>query len=147
MATLRGSLGDDAPEAAGGAVELGRAAGVDGLQVGAGAEHGTGVGEDADPDVVVGLHAVDGGLELFGDLTVDGVAGLRTVDGDDGDVAAGLVLDHRADGSLRRVPGRDDEGASDDEGRLCCPYCDSYEVDRLYLASLRVDSCVCASCV
>lgn len=34
----------------------------------------------------------------------------------------------------------------DADGRLCCPYCDSYEVDRLYLASLRVDSCVCASC-
>jgi len=32
------------------------------------------------------------------------------------------------------------------EGRLRCPYCDSYEVDRLYLASLRVDSCVCTSC-
>ena len=32
------------------------------------------------------------------------------------------------------------------QGRLQCPYCDSYEIDRLYLASLRVDSCVCSSC-
>ena len=32
------------------------------------------------------------------------------------------------------------------QGRLQCPYCDSYEVDRLYLASLRIDSCVCTSC-
>lgn len=32
------------------------------------------------------------------------------------------------------------------QGRLQCPYCDSYEIDRLYLASLRVDSCVCTSC-
>ena len=31
-------------------------------------------------------------------------------------------------------------------GRLQCPYCDSYEIDRLYLASMRVDSCVCTSC-
>ena len=32
------------------------------------------------------------------------------------------------------------------QGRLQCPYCDSYEIDRLYLASMRVDSCVCTSC-
>ncbi len=32
------------------------------------------------------------------------------------------------------------------EGRLQCPFCESYDIDRLYLASLRVDSCVCASC-
>ncbi len=44
------------------------------------------------------------------------------------------------------MPGREDDGASAEEGRLRCPYCDSYEVDRLYLASLRVDSCICASC-
>ncbi|MGE3619481.1 MAG: hypothetical protein AB7L84_03370 [Acidimicrobiia bacterium] len=36
----------------------------------------------------------------------------------------------------------------DDEenGHLQCPFCHAYEVDRLYLASLRLDSCVCASC-
>jgi len=32
------------------------------------------------------------------------------------------------------------------EGHLACPFCESYEVDRLYLASLDVDSCVCGSC-
>jgi len=29
---------------------------------------------------------------------------------------------------------------------LQCPFCEAYEVERLYLASLRVDSCACASC-
>lgn len=33
-----------------------------------------------------------------------------------------------------------------DTGRLQCPYCDAYAVDRLYLAALRIDSCVCDSC-
>lgn len=33
-----------------------------------------------------------------------------------------------------------------DPGRLQCPYCDAFEIDRLYLASLAVDSCICASC-
>jgi hypothetical protein len=27
-----------------------------------------------------------------------------------------------------------------------CPYCESFEVDRLYLASLNLDSCVCLAC-
>jgi hypothetical protein len=27
-----------------------------------------------------------------------------------------------------------------------CPYCESFEVDRLYLASLKLDSCVCLAC-
>jgi hypothetical protein len=27
-----------------------------------------------------------------------------------------------------------------------CPYCESFDVDRLYLASLRLDSCVCLAC-
>lgn len=27
-----------------------------------------------------------------------------------------------------------------------CPFCDSYDVDRLYLGSLDVDSCACAAC-
>lgn len=31
-------------------------------------------------------------------------------------------------------------------GHLQCPFCEAYEVDRLYLASLRLDSCACASC-
>jgi hypothetical protein len=33
-----------------------------------------------------------------------------------------------------------------DAGHFQCPYCDSFEVDRLYLASLRLDSCVCLTC-
>ena len=27
-----------------------------------------------------------------------------------------------------------------------CPYCSSFDVDRLYLASLRLDSCACLTC-
>ncbi|GAC1536585.1 MAG: hypothetical protein NVS3B12_19710 [Acidimicrobiales bacterium] len=29
---------------------------------------------------------------------------------------------------------------------LSCPFCASYDVDRLYLASLGYDSCDCATC-
>lgn len=29
---------------------------------------------------------------------------------------------------------------------LQCPFCETYEVERLYLASLRLDSCACTSC-
>ncbi|MGH9184696.1 MAG: hypothetical protein ACRD0U_02595 [Acidimicrobiales bacterium] len=31
-------------------------------------------------------------------------------------------------------------------GHLQCPYCNSYEIERLYLASLRLDTCACESC-
>lgn len=31
-------------------------------------------------------------------------------------------------------------------GHLQCPFCETYEVERLYLASLRLDSCTCGSC-
>jgi transposase-like protein len=27
-----------------------------------------------------------------------------------------------------------------------CPYCNSYDVDRLYVGTVKVDSCACASC-
>jgi hypothetical protein len=37
-------------------------------------------------------------------------------------------------------------GTSDDTGRLQCAFCGAYEVDRLYLGSLRLDSCECQSC-
>lgn len=30
--------------------------------------------------------------------------------------------------------------------RLACPYCSSYEVDRLFLASVGVDACACRTC-
>jgi hypothetical protein len=35
---------------------------------------------------------------------------------------------------------------SDDSHRLQCPFCQGYDVDRLYLASLELDACACASC-
>lgn len=34
----------------------------------------------------------------------------------------------------------------DTEGHLRCPFCDAYEVERLYLGSLHADSCTCLSC-
>jgi len=30
--------------------------------------------------------------------------------------------------------------------RQGCPFCEAFEVERLYLASLRYDSCRCSSC-
>jgi transposase-like protein len=36
--------------------------------------------------------------------------------------------------------------APPDTGHLRCPFCGAYEVDRLYLASLRLDSCECRAC-
>lgn len=30
--------------------------------------------------------------------------------------------------------------------RMCCQYCDSTEVTRLYLATVGVDDCACRSC-
>lgn len=35
---------------------------------------------------------------------------------------------------------------SEDSHRLQCPFCEGYDVDRLYLASVQLDSCACASC-
>jgi hypothetical protein len=29
---------------------------------------------------------------------------------------------------------------------LRCPFCEAYEVERLYLASLSLDTCLCSSC-
>src|SRR5690606_3295012 len=71
-------------------------------EVGAGAEDGAFVAEDADPDLVVGLGLVDGRLDALGDVTVHRVAGLGPVDGDEGDVAPLLVFDHGPT-LLRRV--------------------------------------------
>jgi transposase-like protein len=31
-------------------------------------------------------------------------------------------------------------------GHLRCPFCEAYEVERLYLASAGMDSCACTSC-
>ncbi len=33
-----------------------------------------------------------------------------------------------------------------DAGHLRCPFCGAYEVQRLYLGSLHLDSCQCESC-
>jgi hypothetical protein len=33
-----------------------------------------------------------------------------------------------------------------DTAHLSCPFCASYDVDRLFLASLRTDSCECRAC-
>jgi hypothetical protein len=35
---------------------------------------------------------------------------------------------------------------SEEPHRLQCPFCEGYDVDRLYLASLSLDSCACTSC-
>lgn len=36
--------------------------------------------------------------------------------------------------------------SDDGPKHLRCPFCEAYEVERLYLASLRLDSCACTSC-
>jgi Zn ribbon nucleic-acid-binding protein len=35
---------------------------------------------------------------------------------------------------------------TDPGGHLQCPFCNSYDVSRMFLASLNLDSCECASC-
>ncbi len=47
----------------------------------------------------------------------------------------------RTEGSRRATT-----SMSDRAGHLQCPFCEAYEVERLFLASLHVDSCACASC-
>lgn len=34
----------------------------------------------------------------------------------------------------------------DDNGRFQCPYCNSYDVARLYVATTGLDSCECSTC-
>jgi predicted RNA-binding Zn-ribbon protein involved in translation (DUF1610 family) len=34
----------------------------------------------------------------------------------------------------------------DDAEHFQCPYCASFEVDRLFLASMHMDSCACLTC-
>jgi len=36
--------------------------------------------------------------------------------------------------------------AGSDPGHLQCPYCASYDVSRMYLASVHLDSCECCAC-
>jgi len=35
---------------------------------------------------------------------------------------------------------------SEPTGHLQCPFCNDYGVDRLFVASLNMDACVCPSC-
>lgn len=35
---------------------------------------------------------------------------------------------------------------ADDSHHLACPFCTGYDVERLFLASARVDSCECSAC-
>ncbi|HEX2851258.1 MAG TPA: hypothetical protein VHN98_11920 [Acidimicrobiales bacterium] len=35
---------------------------------------------------------------------------------------------------------------SERSGHLQCPFCNSYDVARMFMASLRLDSCECLSC-
>ena len=39
-------------------------------------------------------------------------------------------------------------GSSGDKGsgHLQCPYCNSYDISRMYLASVGLDSCECCTC-
>jgi transposase-like protein len=36
--------------------------------------------------------------------------------------------------------------AQKSNGHLACPFCASYEVDRLFIGSTDIDSCECAAC-
>ena len=49
---------------------------------------------------------------------------------------------------LRRVvdKGIARDEMSDSTGHLQCPFCGAYEVDRLFIGSLRVDACTCQGC-
>src|SRR5688500_16140607 len=44
--------------------------------------------------------------------------------------------------SLKKVP----ERATQENGHLTCPFCNSYDVARMFLGSINVDSCECLSC-
>ena len=46
-------------------------------------------------------------------------------------------------GTLRVVPGSE---SKKDRAHLQCPFCNSYDVARLFVASLGLDSCECAAC-
>ena len=45
-------------------------------------------------------------------------------------------------GSLKKVQQR----GPHDSGHLTCPFCNSYDVARMFVASINVDSCECLSC-
>jgi Zn ribbon nucleic-acid-binding protein len=35
---------------------------------------------------------------------------------------------------------------ADQQGHLACPFCNSYDENRLFVASLQMDSCECTTC-
>lgn len=41
---------------------------------------------------------------------------------------------------------RADQAGDEGTGRFQCPFCNSYDVSRLFVASLRMDSCECSAC-
>jgi hypothetical protein len=43
-------------------------------------------------------------------------------------------------------PADENQPVSEPTGHLQCPFCAAYEVERLFLASLRLDSCECLAC-
>ena len=45
-------------------------------------------------------------------------------------------------GSLNKVH----QGGAHDSGHLTCPFCHSYDVARMFVGSINVDSCECSSC-
>ena len=51
-------------------------------------------------------------------------------------------------GSTREEPPTNGEAPRGESrsGRMQCPFCHSYDVARLFVASLGLDSCECAAC-
>jgi transposase-like protein len=49
-------------------------------------------------------------------------------------------------GTSRIRQGDGDRNMDDSTGHLQCPFCGEYEVDRLFIGSLRLDSCTCQGC-
>jgi len=50
-------------------------------------------------------------------------------------------------GSLKKVPERAaHHRRGSDTGHLTCPFCHSYDVARMFVGSVNVDSCECLSC-
>ena len=44
-------------------------------------------------------------------------------------------------GTLRKVQER-----THDAGHLTCPFCHSYDVARMFVGSINIDSCECSAC-
>ena len=49
-------------------------------------------------------------------------------------------------GSLKKVPERGAHRGAQDTGHLTCPFCNSYDVARLFVGSINADACECSSC-